>query len=162
MGRRAQIVRLRWRDADLQVGAVEWGVEESARKSRAVRRVVPVVRPLIVLLKRAHLERGEPAGDQLVGRPLRESRRGILPTGGLADRATKTWGWRRDGRGGPWIRSRADALEPIGLHQYRHTAATWLDAAGGSPKGVLGRLGHATPEGPAGGVALKAPGHTRQ
>ena len=34
MGRRGQIVRLRWRDVDLDVGAIEWGVTEEARKSR--------------------------------------------------------------------------------------------------------------------------------
>src|SRR5215218_10991765 len=33
MGRRSQIVRLRWRDVELDIGVVEWGVEESARKS---------------------------------------------------------------------------------------------------------------------------------
>jgi integrase len=32
MGRRGQIVRLRWRDIDLDVGAIEWGVHrESAQ-----------------------------------------------------------------------------------------------------------------------------------
>jgi integrase len=53
MGRRAEIVRLRWRDVDLEVGAIEWGVSEHARKSRAARRVVPAGRPLRILLKRA-------------------------------------------------------------------------------------------------------------
>jgi integrase len=51
MGRRGQIVRLRWRDIDLDVGAIEWGVTEKARKSRAARRAVPAVRPLRAILK---------------------------------------------------------------------------------------------------------------
>jgi integrase len=29
MGRRGQIVRLRWRDVDLEIGAVEWGVTKT-------------------------------------------------------------------------------------------------------------------------------------
>ena len=38
MGRRAQIVRLRWTEVDLKVGALEWGVEWEARKYEASRR----------------------------------------------------------------------------------------------------------------------------
>jgi integrase len=154
MGRRSQIVRLRWRDVELDIGVVEWGVEESARKSRAARRVVPCVRPLNALLKRVYLERGKLAGDQLVCPPLRESRRGVLSTGGLANRAMKSWGWERDGRGGPWTRARTDALEPIGLHECRHTAATWLDAAGVSPKVASVLMGHETPEVQAGAAPI--------
>jgi Phage integrase family len=37
-------------------------------------------------------------------------------------------------------------LEPIGLHEARHTAATWLDHAGVSPKVVSQLMGHKTPE----------------
>ena len=43
MGRRAQVVRLRWEEVDLDVGALEWGVEWEARKYDASRRVVPIV-----------------------------------------------------------------------------------------------------------------------
>jgi integrase len=56
MGRRAQIIRLRWTDVDLKVGALEWGVEWEARKYDASRRVVPLVPQLHNLLKRAYLE----------------------------------------------------------------------------------------------------------
>jgi integrase len=51
MGRRAQILRLRWTDVDLDVGAIEWGVDWEARKYDASRRVVPTVPPLLALLK---------------------------------------------------------------------------------------------------------------
>ena len=37
-------------------------------------------------------------------------------------------------------------LEPIGLHESRHTAATWLDHAGVSPKVASTLMGHKTPE----------------
>jgi site-specific recombinase XerD len=53
MARRAQIVRVRWHDVDLTLGAVEWGVEWEARKYEASRRVIPTVPSLLALLKRA-------------------------------------------------------------------------------------------------------------
>jgi integrase len=37
-------------------------------------------------------------------------------------------------------------LEPIGLHESRHTAATWLDHAGVSPKVASALMGDTTPE----------------
>ena len=37
-------------------------------------------------------------------------------------------------------------LESIGLHESRHTAATWLDHAGVSPKVASTLMGHKTPE----------------
>lgn len=132
MGRRGQIVRLRWQDVDLDIGAIEWGVMEEARKSRAARRVVPAVRPLRALLKRAYLEQGKPAPDQLVCPARKHSRRGVMSTGGLAQRAGRRW--------------KDAALTPIGLHECRHTAATWLDAAGVSPKVASVLMGHATPD----------------
>jgi integrase len=146
MGRRGQIVRLRWRDVDLEIGAIEWGVDEDARKSRAARRVVPAVRPLKALLKRAYLERGKPDQGELVCPPLKQNQRGVLGTGSLATRARKAWGWERADSQSPWKRAHSGALVPIGLHECRHTAATWLDAAGVSPKVASVLMGHAIPE----------------
>jgi hypothetical protein len=37
-------------------------------------------------------------------------------------------------------------LDPIGLHESRHPAATWLDHAGVSPKVASMLMGHKTPE----------------
>jgi integrase len=132
MGRRAQIQRLRWRDVDLRVGAIEWGIEQEARKSGAARRVVPTVKPLRTLLKRAWIGQGRPPGDWLVCPPRRSTSTGLLHTGGLSARATEAW--------------EANKLQPIGLHECRHTAATWLDAAGVSPKVASVLMGHATPD----------------
>ena len=42
-----------------------------------------------------------------------------------------------------WVKR---GLEPIGLHESRHTAATWLDHAGVSPKVASTLMGHKTPE----------------
>lgn len=132
MGRRAQIQRLRWRDVDLRAGLIEWGIDHEARKSRAAQRVVPTVKPLLVLLKRAWIRQGRPPGDRLVCPPRRKTPTAVLHTGGLSARAADAWGKKK--------------LEPIGLHECRHTAATWLDAAGVSPKVASVLMGHATPE----------------
>jgi integrase len=140
MGRRGQIVRLRWQNVDLDVGAIEWGVTEDARKSRAARRVVPTVRPLRAILKRAYLEQGKPAQDQLVCPPRKHNRRGVMSTGGLTQRAGRLW--------------KDAALTPIGLHECRHTAATWLDVAGVSPKVASVLMGHATPDHQPGAAAI--------
>jgi integrase len=132
MGRRAQIVRLGWPQVDLKVGALEWGVEWEARKYEASRRVVPIIPPLLVLLKRVCLEQGRPK-DGLVCRPHTEcATTGLLNTGWLAKRVEKIW---------------IDAkLRPITLQEARHTAATWLHAAGVPPKIASVLMGHATPE----------------
>jgi integrase len=131
MGRRAQIVRLRWTEIDLDVGAIEWGVEWEARKYDASRRVVPTVAPLLALLKRHHIEQGRPA-DGLVCPPLAEwNSTGILNVSWLAALAPERW--------------KQAGLEPITLQQARHTAATWLDAAGVPPKIASVLMGHATP-----------------
>ncbi len=132
MGRRAQIQRLRWHDVDLRIGAIEWGIEHDARKSRAAQRVVPTIKPLLTLLKRAWISQGRPPGDRLVCPPRRNGPTGLLHTGGLTARAAGAW--------------EAKKLQPIGLHECRHTAATWLDAAGVSPKVASVLMGHATPE----------------
>jgi integrase len=131
MGRRAQIQHLRWRDVDLRVGLVEWGVEREARKSRAAQRVVPAVKPLRVLLKREWIRQGRPPGDRLVCLPRRKGGT-MLHTGGLTARAKDAWD--------------AKKLTPIGLHECRHTAATWLDAAGVSPKVASVLMGHSVPD----------------
>lgn len=132
MGRRAQIVRLRWPEVDLKVGALEWGVEWEARKYEASRRVVPVVPPLLALLKRVYLEQGRPK-EGLVCPPHADwATTGLLNTGWLAKRVGKVW--------------TEASLQPITLQEVRHTAATWLDAAGVPPKIASVLMGHAAPE----------------
>lgn len=138
--RAAQIQLVRWRDIDLDVGAVEWGVELEARKYEASRRVMPTVPPLLALLKRAYLEAGRPDGDQLVCPPHYAARSGLMSTNGLAKRARIRWA--------------AANLQPITLQEARHTAATWLDAAGVSPKVASVLMGHATPQRQAGAATI--------
>ncbi len=132
MGRRAQIIRLRWKDVDRKAGALEWGVEWEARKYEASRRVVPIVPPLAVLLNRRYMELGRPK-DGLVCPPHAEwATTGLLNTGWVATRARKHW--------------EKAQLDPITFQEARHTAATWLDAAGVPAKVASVLMGHATPE----------------
>ncbi len=49
-------------------------------------------------------------------------------------------------RPGSTSAGRNKGLTPIGLHESRHTTATWLDHAGVSPKVVSEFVGHKTPE----------------
>lgn len=107
LGRRAQVIRLRWKDVDMNIGAIEWGVEWEARKYDASRRVVPVMPPLLALLKRRYMELGRPK-DGLVCPPYAEwATTGLLTTGWVATRARKHW--------------EKAQLEPITLQEARHT-----------------------------------------
>lgn len=133
MGRRAQIVRLLREEVDLKVGAIEWGVEWEARKYEASQRVVPTVPPLLAMLKRAYLEQGRPDGVQKVCPPRgnNNNRSGLLNSAWLGVRVGKTW--------------TEAGLTPITLQESRHSAATWIDAAGVPPKIASVLMGHATP-----------------
>jgi integrase len=132
MGRRVQIIHLDWTDVDLDRAALEWGARLEARKYDASQRVVPIVPPLVVLLRRRFLELGRPASG-LVCPPLASwASSGLLNTGWLAKRAREVWDHRQ--------------LRGITLQEARHTAGTWLDAAGVSPKVASVLMGHAVPE----------------
>jgi integrase len=131
MGRRAQIIRLRWTDVDLDIGAIEWGVEWEARKYDASRRVVPAVPALLALLRRRYMEQGRPKEGLVCPPRTAWATTGLLNTGWLATLARMQW--------------KKAKLQPITLQEARHTAATWLDAAGVPPKVASVLMGHATP-----------------
>ncbi|MGH2862437.1 MAG: hypothetical protein ACRDLT_13170, partial [Solirubrobacteraceae bacterium] len=65
---------------------------------------------------------------------------GLLNTGGLFKRTREIWA--------------AQKLEPITLQEARHSAATWLDAAGVPLKIASVLMGHATPERQAGAAQI--------
>jgi len=74
---------------------------------------------------------GQPAGGKVCPpKAIRES--GLLALNTLQARVHKRWG--------------EQGLKPIGLHESRHTTATWLDHAGVSPKVISEFIGHKTPE----------------
>ena len=86
----------------------------------------------MTLLKRVYMEQGRPAGGLVCPPRGGWGSTGLLNTGWLSKRASRQWA--------------AAGLQPITLQEARHTAATWLDAAGVPPKIASVLMGHATPE----------------
>ncbi|MGH7480786.1 MAG: tyrosine-type recombinase/integrase, partial [Longimicrobiales bacterium] len=128
--RRGELMALRWEDVDLANGVirVERAYDEKAHaeiepKSRAGRRTVPIVGALRDILVR-HKANQERADGLVCGSdtPFQPSN--------LWRRAQRTW--KRAG------------LEPIGLHEARHTFASILIAAGVNAKAITTYMGHAS------------------
>lgn len=105
--------------------------EERARKSEAALRKVPLVRPLFRRLRHEWDASGRPP-EGCVCPARRRSKSGMLCLNQLQGRVRGTW--------------LAQGLEPIGLQDSRHTAATWLDHAGVSPKVASVFMGHRAPQ----------------
>ncbi len=92
---------------------------------------MPLVKPLHKRLRDVWLAQGRPTKGKVCP-PRQYSPSGMLDLGYIQERVHREW--------------RALGLEPIGLHESRHTAATWLDHAGVSPKVASTLMGHKTPE----------------
>jgi integrase len=129
--RKQEIRVLDWAHVDLKLGAVELAADEEGRKPGGSWRVVPLVKPLWTMLREAWSAQGRPTGGKVCP-PRQYSPSGLLALGDIQDRVRREW--------------RKLGLEPIGLHESRHTAATWLDHAGVSPKVASTLMGHKTPE----------------
>ncbi len=151
--RAAEIRRLDWTDVDLSRRAML--LSAGGGKSAAASRAVPIVKPLLAILRAAHLRLGRPRSGKVCP-PLRASKSGELATNRTLERCREAWDEankaerkeaRRDGR-------EPRLLTRINLHECRHTCATWLDHAGVSPKVASEWMGHATPERQAGAAAI--------
>jgi integrase len=92
---------------------------------------VPLVKPLKNRLRDPWIAQGQPSGGKVCP-PRQYSPSGMLDLGYIQTRVHREW--------------QALGLQPIGLHESRHTAATWLDHAGVSPKVASTLMGHKTPE----------------
>jgi integrase len=92
---------------------------------------VPLVKPLRLMLRKAWIAQGRPTEGKVCP-PRQYSPSGLLSVGSIQERVHRRW--------------RELGLHPIGLHESRHTAATWLDHAGVSPKVASTLMGHKTPE----------------
>jgi integrase len=130
--RRGEIRGLRWCDVDFDHGLIR--VEQSwddkagpvAPKSRAGRRRVPLAKPLRAHLA-AHRLRSEEDRDALV---FGRSGGRAINTDALTRRARIAW--------------RKGDLEPIGLHECRHTYAAFMIAAGVNAKALCAYMGHSS------------------
>jgi integrase len=129
--RRGELMALRWEDVDLAAGVirVERSYDDKGRveiepKSRAGRRTVPIVGAL---------------RDVLVEHKARQGRDSGLVFGSTETPFVPSNLWRRAQRA--WTRA---GLEPIGLHEARHTFASVLIAAGVNAKAITTFMGHAS------------------
>lgn len=130
--RHQEIRTLDWAHVDLELGAIELAADEEGRKPGGSWRVVPLVSPLRSMLRRAWIAQSRPSKGKVCPARRRGSRSGLLALGHLQEHVHERW--------------RELGLEPIGLHEARHTAATWLDHAGVTPKVASQLMGHRTPE----------------
>jgi integrase len=137
--RRQEIQVLDWRDVDLDLGAVELAADEEGRKPGGSWRIVPLAAPLWSLLREEWMAQGRPREGK-VCQPQRASKSGLVALASVQRRVHQRW--------------RDLDLEPIGLHESRHTAATWLDHAGVSPKVASQIMGHKTPDYQAGAARI--------
>jgi integrase len=142
--RRGEIRYARVQDVDLDLGVIYLGVDEHARKSKAARRAVPIVKPLRIILRRCLLQRGRPAGAELLcpGHKPGGRNSGMLSFEGLQKRADGIWE-PKDEHGKP---TGVKVGDRITAHECRHTCSTWLDAGGVRPVVVSRLMGHAAPK----------------
>jgi integrase len=132
--RRGELMALRWEDVDLAAGLirVERAYDDKGRveiepKSRAGRRTVPIVGVL---------------RDVLTDHKARQCpRHGIVFGSSEGTPFQPSSVWRR--ARAAWKRA---SLEPIGLHEARHTFASVLIASGVNAKAITAYMGHASVE----------------
>jgi integrase len=130
--RSGELRALRWTDVDLDERVIKvrrtWddGGEEVEAKSQGSKRTVPVV-PRLAKLLDAHRQRTGRSGRDLVfGRTVAAP----LERSTIRRRALAAW---------------EDAgLDPITVHQCRHTCASFLIASGLNAKAISAVLGHAS------------------
>jgi integrase len=129
---RSQEVRnLEWPEVDWQAGMLYLADDESYAKSEAARRPFPLIAPLLEILKDEHARQGHPStGLVCPGRKPGGRNSGLLSTGALYTRADKLWDARK--------------LLPIRLQECRHTASSWMRAAGIDLKLRSVLMGHAS------------------
>jgi integrase len=128
---RSQEIRaLEWPEVDFEHNVILLADSDTARKSEAARRIVPLVAPLRKRLHAEWIRQGRPRTGRVCP-PRKESPSGMVSLDQLQKRIVKAWKDR--------------CLGPIGLQDSRHTAATWLDHAGISPKVASVFMGHKAP-----------------
>ncbi len=130
--RRGELWALRWEDIDFEAGIIHvrrsWDPKagEIEPKSIAGTRKVPIASVLRRILVEHKLRQG---GDGAM-RIVLDSDGKLKHSTTLTERAHKTW--------------KAAGLNPIGLHECRHTFASLMIAAGVNAKALSTYIGHAS------------------
>lgn len=129
---RSQEIRaLEWPEVDFEHDVMLLADDDEARKSEAARRIVPILEPLRERLHAEWIRQGRPSTGRVCP-PRKEAASGMISLDQLQKRIVKLW--------------EGLDLRPIGLQDSRHTAATWLDHAGVSPKVASVFMGHKVPK----------------
>jgi integrase len=129
--RRSEMNRLQWADVDLER---LWLVVRKSKSAAGTGRRLPIAAPLKPILLRAYMLQRRPERGRVLG--------GVSVTSGrLAPRAEKAWTKAQED-----ARERgADlAVEAIGLHECRHTYASFLMAAGYTLRELMEYMGHSS------------------
>ncbi len=134
--RAGELLALDWANVDLalRVLRVERGWDHGDRvfiapKSRAAERIVPITERLRVVLL-AHRDQVGDTGLLLASLRPKATAATPMSHSALSKRLHKAWG-------------RAE-LEPLGLHEARHTFASLLIAAGANAKAITTYMGHSS------------------
>lgn len=130
--RRGELRGLRWADVDFEAGVIHvrrsWDADpaigEIEVKSDAGRRRVPLVGALRKLIAEHKLASGRDGDELVFGRTAELP---FIPST-VRDRAIAAW--------------KTAGLKPIGLHEARHSAASYLIAAGLNAKQLSVYIGH--------------------
>lgn len=129
--RAQEIETLEWPEVDFEHDVLLFAADDRARKSEAARRIVPMVRQLRERVSAEWVRQGRPKTGRVCP-PRKASESGKLSLNNIQKRRMPLW--------------RDLDLEPIGLQDSRHTAATWLDHAGVTPKVASVFMGHKAPK----------------
>ena len=128
--RRGELWALRWEDIDLDAGVIQvrraWDDREGEQKSGAGTRRVPIA----AVLRRILIEHKLRQGGEDPIRIVIDSDGKVKHSTTLTERAHNIW--------------KAAGLEPIGLHECRHTFASLMIAAGVNAKALSTYIGHAS------------------
>jgi integrase len=142
---------LRWRHVDFEAGVIRveagWDDREGEQntKTQAGERTIPLIGRLRALMAAHKLATGRDGDDLVFGRTAGAA----FVRSTLRSRALRAWGWTQQANPEPrgprmvWIKAHEDALEPLTPHEARHTAASYMAAAGLTPKEAQTAMGHA-------------------
>jgi len=138
--RAGELRALRWADVELSERVIHvrrgWDDEEGEQdgKSEAAERDVPILDPLARELAAHKLRSG--GGRNVLVFALAPEQPFYRST--VNNHAKAAW------RSANELREKDDRLEPIGLHEARHTCASTFIAANANPKAIQTIMGHAT------------------
>jgi integrase len=129
--RRSEMDRLQWSDVDLER---LWLVVGKSKSDAGTGRRLPIAAPLKPILLRASMLQRRPERGRVLGSVS-------VTSGRLARRSRKAWDKAVvDAR----ERGVEMTLDPIGLHECRHTYASFLMAAGYTLRELMEYMGHSS------------------